>query len=93
MDVPNSTTSTILAVDDTPTNLSVLAELLKDRYRVRVEEMRQSLRIIEQAVKQLPSGPVRAEIPQVVRPPAGEAPSSGPPALQEEKPGAGPRRT
>ena len=36
MDVPNSTTSTILAVDDTPTNLSVLAELLKDRYRVRV---------------------------------------------------------
>lgn len=44
-----------------------------DRYRVRVEEMRQSLRIIEQAVKQLPEGPVRAEVPQLVRPPIGEA--------------------
>jgi len=44
-----------------------------DRYRVRVEEMRQSLRIIEQAVKQLPEGPIRAEVPQLVRPPIGEA--------------------
>jgi NADH-quinone oxidoreductase subunit D len=44
-----------------------------DRYRVRVEEMRQSLRIIEQAVKQLPSGPVKAEVSPLVRPPAGEA--------------------
>lgn len=44
-----------------------------DRYRVRVEEMRQSLRIIEQAVAQLPSGPVRTEVPHLVRPPAGEA--------------------
>jgi len=44
-----------------------------DRYRVRVEEMRQSLRIIEQAVKQLPSGPVKAEVPHLVRPRVGEA--------------------
>ncbi len=44
-----------------------------DRYRVRVEEMRQSLRIIEQAAKQLPSGPVRADVPHLVRPPIGEA--------------------
>ncbi len=44
-----------------------------DRYRVRVEEMRQSLRIIEQAAAQIPSGPVRAEVPHLVRPPAGEA--------------------
>ncbi|MFC2000972.1 NADH-quinone oxidoreductase subunit D [Chloroflexota bacterium] len=44
-----------------------------DRYRVRVEEMRQSLRIIEQAVKQIPSGPVRADVPHLIRPPAGEA--------------------
>ncbi len=44
-----------------------------DRYRVRVEEMRQSLRIIEQARKQLPAGPVMSEVPHLVRPPAGEA--------------------
>jgi NADH-quinone oxidoreductase subunit D len=44
-----------------------------DRYRVRVEEMRQSLRIIEQAIKGLPSGPVRADVPHLIRPPAGEA--------------------
>ena len=43
-----------------------------DRYRVRVEEMRQSLRIIKQAMEQLPSGPVRAEVPHLVRPPVGE---------------------
>ncbi|MBI4283935.1 MAG: NADH-quinone oxidoreductase subunit D [Chloroflexi bacterium] len=43
-----------------------------DRYRQRIEEMRQSVRIIEQAMKQLPSGPVRAEVPHLVRPPVGE---------------------
>ncbi len=44
-----------------------------DRYRVRVEEMRQSLRIIAQAMQQLPSGPVKADIPSLVRPPVGDA--------------------
>jgi len=44
-----------------------------DRYRQRIAEMRQSLRIIRQAMKQIPSGPVRAEVPHLVRPPAGEA--------------------
>jgi len=44
-----------------------------DRYRVRVEEMRQSLRIISQAMEQIPSGPVRADVPHLIRPPAGEA--------------------
>jgi len=44
-----------------------------DRYRIRIEEMRQSLRIIEQAMKQIPSGPVRADVPHLIRPPAGEA--------------------
>ncbi len=43
-----------------------------DRYRVRIEEMRQSLRIIKQAMEQIPSGPVRAEVPHLIRPPAGE---------------------
>ena len=44
-----------------------------DRYRVRIGEMFQSLRIIEQAMKQVPGGPFRAEVPHLVRPPAGEA--------------------
>ncbi len=44
-----------------------------DRYRVRVQEMRQSLRIINQAVEQLPSGPVRSKVPHLIRPPVGEA--------------------
>jgi len=44
-----------------------------DRYRVRVEEMRQSLRIVKQAMEQIPSGPVRSEVPHLIRPPVGEA--------------------
>ena len=44
-----------------------------DRYRQRIEEMRQSLRIIKQATEQIPAGPVRAEVPHLVRPPVGEA--------------------
>jgi NADH-quinone oxidoreductase subunit D len=43
-----------------------------DRYRVRIEEIYQSLRIIEQAVKQVPNGPFKAEVPHLIRPPAGE---------------------
>jgi len=44
-----------------------------DRYRVRIEEMRQSLRILKQAMAQLPEGPVRSEVPHLIRPPVGEA--------------------
>lgn len=43
------------------------------RYRVRVEEMRQSARIITQALDQLPGGEITAKVPRVFRPPAGEA--------------------
>ena len=43
-----------------------------DRYRVRVEEMRQSLRIIEQALKRLPYGPVRSNNRKFVPPPRSE---------------------
>ncbi len=44
-----------------------------DRYRVRIEEMKQSLSIVEQAAKQIPGGPVRSDVPQLIRPPVGEA--------------------
>jgi NADH-quinone oxidoreductase subunit D len=44
-----------------------------DRYRIRVEEMKQSLRIIQQAMEQIPTGPVKAEVPHLPRPAAGEA--------------------
>jgi len=44
-----------------------------DRYRVRIEEMRQSLCIIKQAMEQIPSGMVRSEVPNLIRPPVGEA--------------------
>ncbi|HEU5452869.1 MAG TPA: NADH-quinone oxidoreductase subunit D, partial [Terriglobales bacterium] len=43
-----------------------------DRYLVRIAEMRQSLRIIEQAVGKIPEGPIMAKIPKVIKPPAGE---------------------
>lgn len=42
------------------------------RYLVRMEELRQSLRIIEQALDKLPEGPVRARAPRVLRLPPGD---------------------
>jgi NADH-quinone oxidoreductase subunit D len=42
------------------------------RYLVRMEEMRQSLRIIEQALDQLPFGPVRSNNRKYVPPPRSE---------------------
>lgn len=44
-----------------------------DRYRVRIAEMRQSLRIIQQAMEQIPRGPVLTTVPLRLCPPAGEA--------------------
>jgi len=44
-----------------------------DRYRVRIQEMRQSVRIIKQAMEQLPQGEVRSEVPHLIHPPLGEA--------------------
>jgi NADH-quinone oxidoreductase subunit D len=43
-----------------------------DRYIVRMKEMRQSLRIVRQAVEGIPPGPIMAKIPKVLKPPAGE---------------------
>ncbi len=43
-----------------------------DRYLVRMEEFRQSLRIIRQAVDGLPEGPIVGKVPRLIKPPAGE---------------------
>ena len=42
-----------------------------DRYQVRIEELLQSVRILEQAINLLPGGPVLADV-KAVRPPKGE---------------------
>ena len=44
-----------------------------DRYRVRIAEMRESLRLIGQAVEQLPAGKTINQVPLRFRPPKGEA--------------------
>ncbi len=46
-----------------------------DRYWVRVEEMRQSIRIVEQAIDAIPEGPISAKVAKFgfVKPPAGDA--------------------
>jgi NADH:ubiquinone oxidoreductase subunit D/NADH:ubiquinone oxidoreductase subunit C len=47
---------------------------LMDNYLIRLDEIRQSLRILQQAVKQIPEGPINTQKPQYqVRVPAGEA--------------------
>ena len=43
-----------------------------DRFMVRCQEMRQSLRIIEQACAAFPEGPYMGKVGKVFRPPAGE---------------------
>jgi NADH-quinone oxidoreductase subunit D len=43
-----------------------------DRYLVRVEEMRQSLRIIRQALAAMPAGPVKVDNQKYSPPPRAE---------------------
>jgi NADH-quinone oxidoreductase subunit D len=44
-----------------------------DRFIVRLEEMRQSVKIIKQALDGLPGGPYKTDVPLAIRPPKGEA--------------------
>ncbi|HEU4964745.1 MAG TPA: NADH-quinone oxidoreductase subunit D, partial [Bacilli bacterium] len=43
-----------------------------DRYICHMKEMEQSLNIVEQALEQIPDGPVMAKVPKILRVPAGE---------------------
>jgi NADH-quinone oxidoreductase subunit D len=43
------------------------------RYLLRVDEIRQSLRIIDQCIHQMPDGPVMAKLPRLLRPRPGRA--------------------
>ena len=43
-----------------------------DRWFVRLQEIRQSARIVEQAVDSIPAGPLQAKVPKVIKVPAGE---------------------
>ena len=43
-----------------------------DRYRVRMEEIAESAKIVRQAVGGLPEGAVMAKVPKVLKPPKGE---------------------
>jgi NADH-quinone oxidoreductase subunit D len=42
------------------------------RYLVRIQEMRQSVRIIRQCVEHIAAGPIMGKVPKVIKPPVGE---------------------
>ena len=44
-----------------------------DRYVVRFEEIRQAVRIVKQAVDEIPAGPLQEKVPRIVKVPAGQA--------------------
>ncbi len=44
-----------------------------DRYMVRLEEIRQSCRIVQQAIDNIPSGPLQSKVPRILKVPVGSA--------------------
>ena len=44
-----------------------------DRWLVRLEEIRQSAHIVQQAVDQIPAGPLQSKVPKIIKVPKGEA--------------------
>lgn len=44
-----------------------------DRYEVRILEIRESIKIVRQAIGSVPSGPLQAKVPRVLKVPAGTA--------------------
>ena len=43
-----------------------------DRYMVRIQEMRQSARIISQGIEKIPDGPLMAKMSKIIKPPVGD---------------------
>ena len=43
-----------------------------DRVMIRMEEIAESVKIIRQAVRDIPKGPIIAKVPKVIKPPVGE---------------------
>jgi NADH-quinone oxidoreductase subunit D len=44
-----------------------------DRFLIRILEIRESIKMVEQAVNLLPEGPITAKVPRIIKPPAGDA--------------------
>jgi NADH-quinone oxidoreductase subunit D len=44
-----------------------------DRFCIRIQEIRQSIKIIQQAIASLPEGPITAKVPRIIKPAVGEA--------------------
>lgn len=44
-----------------------------DRFVMRLEEIRQSARIVRQALERIPDGPIQSKTPKTLKPPAGDA--------------------
>jgi NADH-quinone oxidoreductase subunit D len=42
-----------------------------DRFWVRIQEIHQSIRMVKQCIQQIEPGPSRADVPLILRPPAG----------------------